>query len=57
MSAKTLHTTCTSLCYSNAKHALKVSLTFNKVEKSKHENYDFVHLHSSSFFFISFIQA
>ena len=28
----------------------KLSLTFNNFEKNKHENFDFVHLFSSSFF-------
>ena len=41
----------TSLCYSIAKSTLKTLLTFSKVEKTKHENFDFVHLLSSSFFF------
>ena len=46
-SSKSLQTTCTSLCYSNAKSAVKVPLTFNKVEKTKVENFDFVNLSSS----------
>ena len=41
-----------SLCYSNAKSTLKVLLTFNNVEKTKLENFDFVHLLTS--FFLSF---
>ena len=39
----------TSLCFSNVKSTPEVPLTFNKVEKTKLENFDFVHL--SSFFF------
>ena len=39
----------TSLCYSNAKSTLKVLLTFNRVEKTKLEKFDFVHF--LSFFF------
>ena len=35
-----------SLCYSDAKSTVKVLLTFNKVEKTKNEILDFVHLHS-----------
>ena len=51
---KSLQTT--SLCYSIAKSTLKTPLTFSKVEKTKHENFDFVHLlsSSSSFFFFFF---
>ena len=45
---KSLQTT--SLCYSIAKSTLKTPLTFSKVDKTKHENFDFVHLLSSSFF-------
>ena len=45
-SSKSLQTA--SLCYSNAKSTVKVPLTFNKVEKTKVENFDFVHLLSSS---------
>ena len=41
----------TSLCYSIAKSTLKTLLTFSKVEKTKHENFSFVHL--LSFFFFS----
>ena len=40
-----------------AKSTLKTPLTFSKVEKTKHANFDFVHLLSSSslfFFFFSF---
>ena len=44
-SAKGLQTT--SLCYSNAKFTVKVLLTFNKVENTKLESFDFVHLLSS----------
>ena len=36
----------TSLCYSNAKSTLLAPLTFIKVEKTKHENFNFVHLSS-----------
>ena len=47
----------TTLCYSIAKSTLKTPLTFSKVKKTKHENFDFVHLLSSSFFFlVSFIK-
>ena len=46
---KSLQTT--SLCYSIAKSTLKTPLTFSKVEKTKHKNFDFVHL-LSSFSFI-----
>ena len=54
-SEKSLQTT--SLCYSIAKSTLKTPLTFSKVEKTKHENFDFVHILSSSFFFLlSFIK-
>ena len=35
----------------NAKSTLKIPLTFNKVEKTKLEDFNFVHLFSSSFFF------
>ena len=38
----------TFLCYSNAKSPLKVSLLFNRVEKTKLENLDLVHLLSFS---------
>ena len=48
-SAKRLQTT--SLSYSNAESTLKVTLTFNKVKKTKRENFNFVHLLS---FFLSF---
>ena len=48
---KSLQTT--SLCYSIAKSTLKTPLTFSKVDKTKHENFDFVHLSSSFFFFFS----
>ena len=41
----------TSICYSFAKSSLKSLINFSKVEKTKHENFDFVHLLSSSFFF------
>ena len=41
-SAKSLQTT--FLCYSNAKSTLKVPLTFNKVEKTKLENFNFVQI-------------
>ena len=41
----------TSPGYSIAKSTLKVPLTLNKVEKTKVENFGFVHLLSSSFFF------
>ena len=34
-----------SLSYSNAKSTIKVPLTFNKVEKSKRESFDFVRLY------------
>ena len=53
-SEKSLQTT--SLCYSIAISTLKTPLTFSKVEKTKHENFDFVHLlsSSSSFFFFFF---
>ena len=44
----------TSLRYSIAKYTLKTPLTFSKVEKTKHENFDFVHLLSSSSFFFFF---
>ena len=44
-SEKSLQTT--SLCYSIAKSILKTPLTFSKVEKTKYENFDFVHLLSS----------
>ena len=37
----------TSLCYSNAKSTLLVSLTFKRVEKTNH-NFNFVHPLSSS---------
>ena len=37
-----------SLFYSNAKSTLKVPLTFNRVEKAKLKNFDFVHFLSSS---------
>ena len=50
-SEKSLQTT--SLCYSIAKSSLKPPLTFSKVEKTKRENFDFVHLLSSFFFFFS----
>ena len=40
-----------ALCYFNAKSTVKVSLSFNKVEKTKVESFDFLHLLSSSFFF------
>ena len=43
----------TSLCYSNAKCTLLVLLTFNKIEKIKHEYFDFVHL--LPFLFFSFL--
>ena len=49
-SEKSLQTT--SLCYSIAKSTLKTPLRFSKVEKTKHENFDFVHLLSSSSSFI-----
>ena len=45
-SDKSLKTT--SLCYSIAKSTLKTLLTFSKVEKTKHEIFDFVYLLSSS---------
>ena len=45
MSAKSIQTI--SLSYSSAKSTLKVPLTFNKVEKTKNENFNFVHLVSS----------
>ena len=45
-SPKSLQTT--SLGYSIAKSALKVQLTFSKVEKTKVKNVNFVHLLSSS---------
>ena len=48
-SAKCLQTT--SLGYSIAKSTLQVPLTFNKAEKTKRENVNFVHLLS---FFLSF---
>ena len=32
-----------SLSYSNAESTLKALLTFNRVEKTKHKNFDFVH--------------
>ena len=48
-SAKRLQTT--SLGYSIAKSTLQVPLTFNKAEKTKRENVNFVHL--LSFFFLS----
>ena len=51
-SEKSLQTT--SLCYSIAKSTLKTPLTFSKVEKNKHENFDFVHLLSFFFFLLSF---
>ena len=51
-SEKSLQTT--SLCYSIAKFTLKTPLTFSKVEKTKHKNFDFVHLLSSSSFFFFF---
>ena len=41
-SSKSLQTT--YLCYSNAKSTLKVPLNFNKVEKTKLEIFNFVHL-------------
>ena len=44
--SKSLQTT--SFCYSNTKSTLKVPLTFNKVETTKLENFDFVYLLSSS---------
>ena len=50
-SEKSLQTT--SLCYSIAKPTLKSTLTFSTVEKTKHENFDFVHLLSSFFFLLS----
>ena len=46
-----------SLCYSIAKSTLKTPLTFSKVEKTKHENFAFVHLlllSSFVFFFFFF---
>ena len=49
-SEKSLQTT--SFCYSIAKSVLKTPLTFNKVKKTKHENFDFVHLLLSSSSFI-----
>ena len=48
-SEKSLQTT--SFCYSIAKSIRKTLLTFSKVEKTKHENFDFVHLLSLFFFF------
>ena len=48
-SEKSLQTTL--LCYSIAKSTLKTTLTFSKVKKTKHENFDFVSLLSSSFLF------
>ena len=36
-----------NLCYFSAKSTLKVLLTINKFEKTKLENFDFVHLLSS----------
>ena len=44
-SAKSVQTI--SLCYSSAKCTLNVLLTFNKVEKTKLENFDLVYLLSS----------
>ena len=41
-SSKSLQTA--SLCYSNAKSTLLVLLTFNRVEKTKHKNFNFVHI-------------
>ena len=49
-SAKRLQTT--SLGYSIAKSTLQVPLTFNKAEKTKREKVNFVHLLSSSSFFL-----
>ena len=46
---KSLQTT--SPCYSNAKSTLKVPLTFNRVKKTKHKNFNFVLFLSSPFFF------
>ena len=43
----------TSLFYSNAKSTLKVPLTFNKIEKTKPENFNFVLLLSFSFFLVT----
>ena len=43
----------TSLYYSHAISTPKIPVTFNKFEKAKLENFDFVHLLSSSFFFLS----
>ena len=40
-------TDCTTLCYSIAKSTLYVPLTFLKIEKTKLENFNFVHLLSS----------
>ena len=39
----------TSFCYSYAKSTLLVPLTFNRVKKTKHEIFNFVHLRSSFF--------
>ena len=50
-SSKCLQTT--SLSYSNAKSTLKVPLTFNTLEKTKHKNLNFIHLFSSSCFFLA----
>ena len=47
-SSKSLRTT--SFYYSNDKSIPKVLLTFNKVQKTKLENFDFLHLLSSLFF-------
>ena len=44
----------TLLSYSIAKSTLKTLLTFSKVEKTKHEIFNFVHLLSSSLF-LSFL--
>ena len=41
----------TSVCYSSAKSTLKTLLTFSKVEKTKHKNFNFLHLLS---FFLPF---
>ena len=43
---------CSSLCYTNAKSTIKVLLTFKKVEKTKLENFDFVHLLFPFLFFL-----
>ena len=50
-SAKTLQTTFFS--YHNAESTLKVVLTFNKVEKTKDESFDFVRLPFFLSFFLS----